>query len=95
MEGDSILIAIWLLTSAWLILVYASGRTRRWLEVALNLAIMAAMGLLLAGYDPTVPWTFLVDGSAIACASAMIFGLVRYARRELAEGEYDEPSEAS
>jgi hypothetical protein len=90
MEGDSLPDAIAFLALAGLFLVTSRERTSKPAEVALSLLFMAAMGLPLLGYRPTISWSFLVEGSIAACAAAFVFALVRYGRSELAGGEYDQ-----
>jgi hypothetical protein len=93
-EGDSVLYAIVFLASAGGGLIASTGRAHKRVELALNLTLMIAMGLLAFGYDPKVRIDFLVEASATACGLSFLFALVQYGRRELAEGEYDEPNQA-
>lgn len=94
MEGDSLLDAIVFLALAGLLLAHSVGRLSRRAEIALNLPLLAALGMRAFGYNLTIGWSFLVEGSIVACVAAFVFALVQYGRRELAEGEYDEPYEA-
>lgn len=91
MDGYSVLDSILLLAFTGLLLTYASRRPRRVVELALSLLILATVGLWFLGYNPRTSYSLLFEVSAVAFGSAFIFMLVQYGRRELAEGEYDEP----
>jgi hypothetical protein len=93
-EGDSVLYAIVFLAGAGGGLIASTGRQYKRVELGLNLTLMIAMGLLAFGYDPRVHIDFLVEASVIACGLSLLFAIVQYGRRELAEGEYDDPYQA-
>lgn len=91
MEGYSVIDPIILLFNGGLLLNYSFGRPSRAVERALSLVILVVIGAWFLGYDPRTStiWPFQV--SAVIFVAAFIFALVQYGRRELAEGEYDEP----
>lgn len=89
MEGDSASNASVFLGLGAIILLYTMDRPPKWAELAANLLILSGLALPLFGYDPRIGWSLLEEASIAICATAIIYALTRYARRELAEGEYD------
>jgi hypothetical protein len=90
-EGDSLLNAVGLLALALLCAIDSSNARFRRIEIALALIVIAGAGLSLAGYDLRVGWRYLEEVAFIAAALVVLVTIVRWGRRELAEGEYDEP----
>lgn len=93
MEGYSVLNSIILLFYGGLLLNYSFGRPSRAVERALSLLVLAGIGLWFLGYDPRTSSMLPFQVSAVIFVAALIFALVQYGRRELAEGDYDEPYE--
>ncbi len=94
MEGDSVLNAAWILSlGAWCAIDASNARLKR-IENAFALICLACVGLLLVGYDVRIGWRFLEEGAFIAAAFMAGVAVVRWGRKELAEGEYDEPYQA-
>ena len=89
MEGDSVSYAAVFLGFGTMILLYTVDGPPKWAELLVNLFILSGLALPLLGYDPRIGWSLLEEASMAVCAAAFIYALVRYARRELAEGEYD------
>ena len=88
-EGDSVSHAAVFFGFGAMVLVHTVDRPSKGAEPAANLLILSGLVLPLLGYDPKIGWSLLVEASIAICVSAIICALVRYARRERAEGEYD------
>jgi hypothetical protein len=89
LHSDSIASSAILVGLGALGFLWSLERRRKWAESIIWLLLFASSVLPSLGYDLKVPWILLDELAVGVSASLVIFGLIRYGRRELSEGEYD------